>query len=90
MGALYCDEVDCGGGERRLLRLRVFLAFSIIGVIGIAASLISGFQGNQFRLPGEPEIDPRQRMSKREAIRITAAALFPLVAMIILAAIFWR
>ena len=75
------------------MRLLVFLVFEIVAVIGIAARLISGFRGgNQFRLPGEAEplVEPLQRMPKREAINITAAVLFPLVAVITLAAIFWR
>ena len=68
------------------MRLRVFLVL-IIAVIAIAARLITGFRGNQFRLPGEPEplVEPPQRMTKREAITMTAVVLFPLVAMIILA-----
>ncbi|HEY6343506.1 MAG TPA: hypothetical protein VIY49_18570 [Bryobacteraceae bacterium] len=62
----------------------------IIAVIAIAAHLITGFCGNQFRLPGEPLVEPPQRMTKREAIAMTAVVLFPLVVMIMLAAIFSR
>ena len=85
-------KVDHGGGEKWLMRLRAFLAL-IIAVIVIAARLISGFRSNQFRrLPGEPDplLEPSQRMTKREAINITSAVLFPLVAVIILAIIFSR
>ena len=68
------------------MRLRVFLVL-IIAMIAIAARLITGFRGgNQFRLPGEPLVEPPQRMTKREAITMTAVVLFPVVAMIILAA----
>jgi hypothetical protein len=69
------------------MRLGVFLVL-IIAVVAIAARLITGFRGNhnQFRLPGEPLVESPQRMTKREAITMTAVVLFPVVVMIILAA----
>jgi hypothetical protein len=72
------------------MKFRVFLVFEITAVIGITARLISGFRsGNQFRLPGEPK-PLAEQMTKREAINVTAVVLFPLVAMIVLVAIFSR
>jgi hypothetical protein len=73
-----------------LTRPGVFLVL-ILAVIAMAARLITGFRrGNQFRLPGEPLVEAPPRMTKREAITMTAVVLFPLVVMIILAAIFSR